>query len=206
MNDPMRKPAPMEHPTLDLIRERWSPWAFADTPVPIALLASLLEAARWAPSSMNEQPWRFVIGDKERSPDVHSVLAEAMAPGNRKWAPSAPLLVLVCADTVFRASGATNRFALHDAGQATAFLQLQAVAMGLRVHPMGGYDAAKVRSGIGIPDDHEPCALLAIGFPGHPGQLDDETVRAKEINPSRARKSLRDTVFGFWGVPAPLDP
>ncbi|MFM7322187.1 MAG: nitroreductase family protein [Armatimonadota bacterium] len=205
MMDPVRKPAPADHSVLETIRERWSPWAFAPTPVPAETLASLLEAARWAPSSMNEQPWRFVVGDQVRSPEVHAALASALLPGNALWAASVPLLILVCADTLFRARGTVNRFALHDAGQATAFLQLQATAIGLRCHPMGGYDAAKARVSLGIPDDHETGALLAIGYPESPTVLEDETVRAKETNPVRVRRPLSELVHELWGVPFPIE-
>jgi len=205
MSDPIRKTAPTAHPILEIIRERWSTWAFAETPIPVPVIAALLEAARWAPSSMNEQPWRFVVGDRDRMPDVHAALLEALLPGNAAWAAAAPLLVLVCADTIFRARGTVNRFALHDAGQATAMLQLQATAMGLRCHPMGGYDAAKVRRSFGIPDDHETGTLLAVGFPAGPDTLLDDVVRAKETNPERSRRPLSELVHGTWGFPPPFD-
>src|SRR3712207_2046778 len=124
----------------ELIRERRSPLAYSDRAVGAEELRSLLEAARWAASSYNQQPWHFVVATKGE-PREYGRLLSVLAPANAQWAGRAPVLMLTVAKLTFDADGAPNRHALHDVGQATAQLALQATALGLVVHQMGGFDA-----------------------------------------------------------------
>src|SRR5438876_1035644 len=121
--------------TLDVIRRRWSPRAFSERPVSSQDLALLLEAARWAASSSNEQPWRFIVARKS-DPETHRKLFESLVEANQAWARNAPLLLLTIAKRTFTSNGSPNRHALHDTGMALANLMLQAVSMGIYAHAM----------------------------------------------------------------------
>jgi nitroreductase len=198
----MHKPASPGFPIHELIRDRWSPRAFANKPVEHHLLGSLFEAARWAPSSYNAQPWAYFVAtkdDKENFEKMLSVLVEF----NAGWAKAAPVLVLVVADQKFRHNGSANRNAFYDTGAASALLSLEATSRGLAVHQMAGFDAAKARQVFEIPADWEPIAAIAIGYPGHPDSLPDK-LREGEHAP-RTRKPLSEFVMsGRWGHTSPI--
>lgn len=191
------KRAHTEHPVLDAIAERWSPRAFADQPVSEATLSSLLEAARWAASSYNEQPWSFIVAAKEAATAFSRIL-ECLVEGNRAWARQAPLLMVSVAQTTFSRNGKPNRHAWHDVGQAAANLAVQASALGLQIHQMAGFDAEKATALLHIPAGYEPVACIAVGYPGDVQQL-PENLRTAE-RAERKRKPLSDFVFfGEWG-------
>lgn len=160
--------------------ERWSPRAFWDQPVPDEDLEAVFEAARWAPSSYNEQPWRFVYAtsqeDRER-------FLEAILPGNRAWAQDAPVLVYVVAKTTFEHDGKPNGHAWFDTGAAWMSLALQARQLGLHTHAMGGIEPTKAAEIIDLPDDHEVVCALAIGYRAPLETLPDE-LAAEETEPS----------------------
>jgi nitroreductase len=189
-------------PVHDLIKERRSPLAYSERPVGREELWSLLEAARWAASSYNEQPWRFIVATKE-DPREYERLLGCIVPANALWAGNAPVLMLSVAKLTYDANGASNRHALHDVGQATANLAIQATALGLAVHQMGGFDAARAREEFSIPEGYEPVAAIAVGYPGDPESL-PESLRARERAP-RMRRELSEFVFaGAWGKAAPV--
>ncbi|MCP9464165.1 MAG: nitroreductase family protein [Nitrospira sp.] len=200
----MDKPAPADYPIHDLLARRWSPRAFADQPVEREKLQSLFEAARWAPSSNNEQPWRFIVatkGDEARWNRLFACLVE----GNRVWAVRAPVLVLSVAGRSFGKTGELNRHALHDTGMAVQNLAIQATALGLIVHQMAGFDAEQARKELNIPREYEPVAMMAIGYPGDPNLLPD-ALRERELAPRR-RHPVSSLVFGGeWGAPCWLFP
>ena len=186
-----------EVPVHDLIRERRSPLAYSDRPVGAEELRSLFEAARWAASSYNEQPWHFIVATKD-DPAEYGRLLGCIAPANALWAGKAPVLMLTVAKLTYDANGAPNRHALHDVGQATAHLTLQATALGLGVHQMGGFDVARAREEFSIPEGYEPVAAIAVGYPGDPDELPD-SLRARASAP-RTRRELGEFVFaGRWG-------
>ena len=192
----MNKEASTSHPVHELIRRRWSPRAFASRPVDAQTLGSLLEAARWAPSAMNEQPWTFIVATKEQ-PDEYARLLDCLVPGNQVWARQAPVLMIAVAKLRFDRNDKPNRHAFHDVGLAAAQLTLQATALGLGVHQMGGIDVGKIRETYAIPESHEPVTGIAIGYPGDPDTL-PEKLRESELAP-RQRKSLDEIVFsGTW--------
>ena len=193
----MRKPAPSDFPVHQLIIDRWSPRAFSERPVPPDVLRSLFEAARWAPSSNNEQPWAYIVAtrdDHENFAKVLSVLVEF----NASWAKSAPMLALAVAELNFAKNNAPNRNAQYDTGAATALLSVEATARGLAVHQMAGFDPAKAREVFTIPAGWEAIAAIAIGYPGDPNSL-PQALKDRELAP-RTRKPLSEFVMsGHWG-------
>ncbi len=196
----MHNPAPVDHPVHELIQRRWSPRVFSDRPVEAATLLTVLEAARWAPSSFNEQPWSLIVATRE-TPEHFERLLACLTPGNQSWARHAPVLMLSVAKLAFERNGKPNRHALHDVGLASAQLALQATALGLAVHFMAGFDGALARETFGIPDGFEPGAAAALGYSEEIDRLSDEA-RERELAPRR-RKPLEDFVFSQrWGEPA----
>jgi nitroreductase len=193
------KPAPTEHEILDLLARRWSPRAFSSRPVDSETLLRLFEAARWAPSSGNMQPWSFFVAMKD-DPVEHERLASALVPGNA-WARQAPVLALSVA--IVDRGGKANRHAWHDVGLAAENLVIQAVSVGLCVHMMAGFSPDKAREVLAIPDGNDPVAMMAIGYAGDPESLPDD-LRQRELAP-RQRKQIGEFLFtGGWGQSAPL--
>jgi nitroreductase len=198
----MQKPAPTDVPLQPLIRDRWSPRAFADKPVPPDVLRSLFEAARWAPSSNNQQPWTYIVATKDDPENFNKVLS-TLVEFNAGWAKHAPVLALSAAQVKVPKDGSPNRVALHDVGSASAQLTFEAVAHGLFVHQMAGFDPEKARRVFSIPQDWEPVTAMAIGYPGDPQTLPDR-LRDRELAP-RTRKPLSEFVItGTWGHTAPF--
>ncbi len=192
-------PQDLSLPVHPLIAERWSPRAFdAHRVVERDKLLAVLEAARWAPSCYNDQPWRYIVGDRLRSPPIWQGLLETLAEVNRIWCQRAPLLIAAITDTRFEQSGEPNRWAPHDVGAASAYLCLEAVHQGLIAHQMGNFDADALRRRFGIPERYMPMSIIAIGYPGDPHLLDGWQ-RAAE-NATRQRRPLESFVFeGPWG-------
>jgi nitroreductase len=196
----LKKPADTSEPIHELLRERWSPRAFDSRPVEAEKLRSLFEAARWAASSYNGQPWYYIVAMKDDADNFNHIL-ESFVEFNRNWAKGAPVLLLSVAALRFEHSGDPNRHAFHDVGQASANLALQAVALGLQVHQMAGILPDKARELFSIPQGYEAVAGMAIGYLGDPGTL-PEKLRERELAP-RVRKPLRSFVFeGKWGEAA----
>jgi len=193
----LKKPAPSDFPVHELIRERWSPRAFADKPVPQDVLRSIFEAARWAPSSYNEQPWAYIVATKDDKENFEKMLS-VLVDFNAQWAKSAPVLALAVAKLAFANNNAPNRNAQYDTGAATALLSVEATARGLAVHQMAGFDAEKARQAFGIPKGWEPIAALAIGYAGDPASL-PAPLKDREMTP-RTRKPIGEFVMvGQWG-------
>ncbi|HKO04328.1 MAG TPA: nitroreductase family protein [Candidatus Acidoferrales bacterium] len=198
----MDRSAPAEYPIDALLARRWSPRAFADRPVDAAVLRQLFEAARWAASCYNDQPWYYLVATRENPQEFQKMLA-CLVEANQVWAKAAPVLAISVARTKFQHNGAPNRHAQHDVGAASAFLALEATSLGLAVHQMGGFDTARARESYSIPADFEPMAAMAIGYPGHPDSL-SEKHRAGETAP-RLRRPISDFVYsGNWGSAAPF--
>ncbi len=198
----MEKLAEAQYPIHDLLRKRWSPRAFSSRPVEAEKLRSLWEAARWAPSSYNEQPWSFIVATKEDEAE-YARLLRCLVEGNIQWAQHAPVLMVSVAKLHFDENGESNRHAFHDVGQAVANLIVQATALGLVVHQMAGIFPDKIRKLYGIPEGHEAVAGIALGYPGDPETL-PERLRQRELAP-RSRRPIQDFVFaGRWGQPSPI--
>jgi len=186
-------------PLHELLEKRWSPRAFdVKRSVSRDQLAALLEAARWAPSCNGDEPWRYLMWDRARDPDGWQKAYDCLSENNKKWVKNVPLLLLSCAGSIFGHSGKPNRYGQHDTGAASVCLALQGAALGLAVHQMGGYDAAKARAAFDIPPEYTPMAMIAVGYQASPDVLDPET-REKELK-ARARKPLETHFFeGGWG-------
>jgi nitroreductase len=190
------KHAPGVAGMLDAILHRWSPRAWADRPVPPEDLKRGFEAARWAASCSNEQPWRFLVG--RRGDAAFEKIAEALVPGNQ-WARSAPVLVLSAARRHFAQNGQSNLHAWHDVGAAMANFAVQITALGLHSHSMAGFDHEKAKALFAIPDDYDTVAVTAVGYFGDPESL-PEPLRKREETP-RERRDLREFVFSEWEKP-----
>jgi nitroreductase len=193
----MSNPAPVEFPVHDLIRNRWSPRAFSDKPVPPEVLRSLFEAARWAPSSNNEQPWAYIVATKDDKENFERSLG-SLIEFNANWAKKAPVLAIAVAELAFAKNSAPNRNAQYDVGAASLQLAIEATARGLVVHQMAGFDPESAREAYGIPQGWEPIAAMAIGYPGDATSL-PEPYQTRERAP-RTRKPIREFVMsGQWG-------
>jgi len=198
----MHKPAVTDAPVHELIQNRWSPRAFSEQPVEPEILRSLFEAARWAPSSNNEQPWAYLVATKDDAENFAKMLG-VLVEFNANWAKDAPVLALSVAHLKTNRDGKPNRVAVHDVGSATAQLTFEANTRGLLVHQMAGFDAEKARQTFAIPPDWEPVAAMAIGYPGNPESLPDK-LRERELAP-RTRKPVSEFVMtGSWGHTAPF--
>ncbi|HUA00659.1 MAG TPA: nitroreductase family protein [Candidatus Aquilonibacter sp.] len=191
------RPAPAAAPIHDLISHRWSPRSFESRPVEPEKLRSLFEAARWAASSYNAQPWYFIVATKDDPENFKKVL-ETFVEFNQGWAKHAPVLVLSVAANKMPHDGSPNRHALHDVGQAAANLSLQATAVGLQVHQMAGILPEKAREIFSIPPDFEAVAGFAVGYPGEPSSLPD-ALREREHAPRQRRPASSFVFTGTWG-------
>ncbi|MDX8390373.1 MAG: nitroreductase family protein [Mariprofundaceae bacterium] len=182
----------------EIIAQRWSPRAFAaDKAVAREKLLSILEAARWAPSCFGDEPWRFVVCDRFEDESQWQLMLKTLAPKNQEWAQHAPIFILICADSVFRHNGIANRWAQYDTGAAAISLCLQANALGLVSHQMGGFDPNAVKACSKVPEQFTPMSVIAIGYQGEALTL-DEGFRAIEME-ERHRQPLTEIAFsGQW--------
>jgi nitroreductase len=187
-----------EVPVEDLFLRRWSPRAFAETPIDVDTLKAIFSAGQWAASSFNEQPWRFVVGRKGDS--VWQRIFESLAPANQSWTKAAPVLFASFAKKTFSHNGAANRVAQHDVGAASAQISLEATARGLHTHGMAGFDPEKLAMSFSVPNDFEAVACWALGYRGDPETLNEQQ-KQMELSP-RKRKPLAEIVFRDWESPA----
>jgi len=173
----------------ELLARRWSPRAFSPRPVESEKLAQLFEAARWAPSSYNAQPWAFIVATREDAEGYTRLLSTLVEP-NRQWAQQAPVLILSVAKLDFDHVARPNRHAFYDLGQAVANFTVQATSLDLHIHQMGGFDPGAARDLFAIPKGYEPVSVMALGYQDEP-----------PAEPAaRTRKPLTDFVFsGRWG-------
>jgi nitroreductase len=196
------KHASADHDVLDLIRERWSPRAFDPTRrISRDDIWRLFEAARWSPSSRNEQPWRFILVDRVDHQEIHEALMTTLTASNQAWAHLAPVLMLVAAKLTVGESVDANRHAFYDTGQAVAYLTLQAQAQGLGARQMEGFERVRAAAICDVPEQYDLAAVIAVGYPGAPDLLPNEKHRQLEVTP-RARRPASDFVFGGkWATP-----
>lgn len=185
------KEADTNYPIHKLIQKRWSPRSFSDESVDPELLNQLFEAARWAPSSYNEQPWRFIVAQKEDS-EAFAKLSQVMNDFNKGWAKDAPVLVLGLAKKTFDLDGRENKHAGHDLGQAIAHLTFEATRHELYVHQMAGILPEKAEELYDIPEDYEPMTMFTIGYKGRPESLGEKL--QKQETSTRSRKPLDEIV------------
>jgi len=184
---------------LDPIERRKSAMAYDDRKVSAGILRLVFEAARWAPSSFNEQPWRFIVGTRD-DPDAHARVASCLSKGN-DWARKAPVLVVAIASTNLSRNGRPNAYYAHELGLALQNLMVQATALGLASHPMGGFDKEKAAELLQVPEGYRPMTMVALGYPGDPAAL-SASDRERELGPRR-RKPLDELIFaGRFGEAA----
>ncbi len=197
----IEKPAQVSRPIHELMARRWSPRAFDPTRAVAAQdLIALLEAARWAPSCFNAQPWRYLVWDRQRDAASWQRAFACLSEGNQAWVKDVPVLMLSCADSIFEYNQKPNRWGQHDTGAASENLCLQALTLGLAAHQMGGFDADRARTEFSIPERYECMAMIAIGYPAAAQELDAE-VREKELSP-RERQAVGEFAFlGSWATP-----
>jgi nitroreductase len=192
----MQKPATTSVEILETLKQRWSPRAFSDKKIESHKLKAVFEAARWAMSGYNAQPWRFIVGIKGDS-NYENVL-QSLNEWNQNWAKSAPVLILVVGEKIASFNGKENNTFKYDCGAAAAMLTVQASALDLYTHQMGGVLPEKAREIFNIPAEFEVLTGMALGYMG---QLDriDESFHQEETKP-RTRKNLNEIVFNTtWG-------
>jgi nitroreductase len=187
----IEKLADTQYPIHELLQKRWSPRAFSDRLVDEADLLSLFEAARWAPSSSNAQPWAFLLATKADA-EMHARFVDILSVSNRLWAASAPVLLLAVA-RLERRPGMPNLWSGYDLGQAVAYFTVQAEALGLSLRQMGGFDRQLARELFAIPASHDPITAIALGYRAAPEDM-PEDVRLRELEP-RTRLPLSEFVF-----------
>jgi nitroreductase len=178
----MQKSAQIEHPLLDVIHKRRSKRAYSDKAIDQGTIDSLFEAARWAPSSNNEQPWVYIYAKKDQ-PELWNKLFETLNESNKVWAENAQLLVLSVIRKNYLRNDQPNSSAKYDLGAANAFLSLQATHVGLNVHQLGGFNRQKATENMVIPETHEPVIIMAIGYPGIAESL-PENLKVRELAPN----------------------
>ena len=194
----MNSRATTDFPVSDVIAQRWSPYAFADRPVSREDLQSLFEAARWAPSSYNEQPWSYLVATREDAA-AFATLLSCLVEGNQQWAKAAPVLALGCTRLNFVRDGRPNAAAVHDLGLASAGLLVEATTRGLAVHQMIGILPDRARQIYQVPEGVQPLTGLAIGYAGDPAALPKQ-LRSRDAA-RRTRKPVQEFVFsGKWGT------
>ena len=190
----MNRTAPTEHPIHDLLRQRWSPYAFdPDRPVSQSDLQALFEAARWAMSSYNAQPWRYIVGVRERNPEVWEQVLSVLVEGNQPWAKNAPVLALGVVEHHFEYNDKDNKAAVHDLGAASASLTFEATARGLFVHQMIGIEPDIAREVFDLSGSLEPLTGLAIGYVGDASVVSRDY--AERDTNDRERKPLDDLII-----------
>jgi len=194
----MKKPAITQQAIHELLANRWSGRAYdAGKAVSQEQVVSLLEAARWAPSCFGDQPWRYVFCNKADNMQAWQAAFDCLVPGNQGWAVNAPVLLLICADTLFGHNDKPNKWAAYDTGAATENLCLQATALGLMAHQMGGFDADKARTTFKVPERYQILAMVTVGYQAAIEGLSEED-KAREVA-ARSRKPLDELFFnGVW--------
>ena len=197
----MNKPAITQVSIDETIANRWSGRAYdSNQVVSQAQIIALLEAARWAPSCFGDQPWRFIVWNKNIDTNAWQQALDCLAPSNQTWAKDAPLLMLVCADTLFNHNQQVNRWAQYDTGAAAENLCLQASSMGLMAHQMGGFNADLAREKFNIPAQFTLMAMISVGYQAVIASLDGDALTRETA--TRSRRALSDLFFaGCWDKP-----
>ena len=195
----MHKPAITQVAINDTVANRWSGRAYnPEKVVSHDDLIALLEAARWAPSCFGDQPWRFIVCNKNTDAQSWQQGFSCLAESNQLWAKDAPLLLVVCADSLFSHNLQANRWAQYDTGAASENLCLQASSMGMMAHQMGGFNATVARIAFAIPDQFTLMAIISVGYPADSGSLTPEILSRETA--ARKRKPLNELIFtSSWG-------
>ena len=188
------KRAEVDHPIEDVFVERYSPYAFDPRPVEAEKLRSVLEAARWAASSFNEQPWAFMVAERQDEA-AFARMVGCLVEANQGWAQHAGVLMIAATKRQFSRNNKANRVCEHDVGLAAGNLTIQATLLGLAVHQMAGIDVTKTRHTYGIPEGWDPITAIAIGYAADPDEIGDDELAQRDRAP-RTRRKLGEFVFG----------
>lgn len=189
-----RKPVTTNLPVIEPIIERWSPMAFDPKPVEEEKILAMFEAARWAPSSFNEQPWRYIYAQKG---DTNRDVLESLLTEGNAWAKNAGVLMISFASKNFARNNKPNYHSLHDTGAASAYLVAQLPSLGLVGHQMQGFDSEHANEKLGVPDDFAPGSMIAVGYYGDHNALKDDWKQREDA--PRVRKDLHEIAFnGEW--------
>ncbi len=183
--------AATNHPVIDFIKDRWSPVVFSNKPVISSDLMSVFEAARWAPSSRNEQPWRFLYG--HNGDEVFNQIYSTLMDGNKIWAKNAAVLIAVFSEKFSSFNQKPMKHYFFDTGSACTLLQIQAISMGIYSHTMGGFSSKKIVENFSIPDNLEPATVIAMGYLGNPNSAPKEL--AERDSTKRTRKDLKEIIL-----------
>jgi nitroreductase len=194
----MKKPAITEQPIHSLLADRWSSRAYDPSQlVSNESLLSIMEAARWGPSCMGDQPWQFIVFHKRDATSWTQAL-NCLSIGNQNWAMDASILILACANQKFSHNDKTNRWNQYDTGAACENICLQATSLGLVAHQMGGFDVEKTRELFQIPSQYDLMSFIAIGFPLALEKISAEALSKEQE--ARKRKPLREVFYtNHWG-------
>jgi nitroreductase len=197
----MKKTAPAKYDIHPLLAERWSPRAYSSKEIPAKAIQRLFEAARWAPSSSNDQEWRFIIGFK--GDEAHKKLFDTLVEFNRLWAGEAYMLMLVCGETISKKTGKYSPIYAYDVGQAVAMLSIQATHEGLYAHQMGGFDKSRAKEIFELPEHVEPLTVISIGYSGNAEDLHPNLKPMEKAE--RVRNNFNTFVFtNKFGEPSTL--
>ena len=196
------KLAQPDYPVLPVIAERWSPYAYDPRPVERDKLLSCLEAARWAASSYNEQPWTYILAERGDAA-AFARLLDCLVEGNQAWAKNVGVLIVTVVSRNFTKNGKPNAACEHDVGLAAGNLTLQATALGLHVHQMIGIEPYKVRAAYNVPEGHDPLTAIAIGYAAAVAPGTTDKLQQRDLAP-RSRKSISEFVVSTWGQSASL--
>ena len=185
------KTASTKYPVLDIIKNRWSPRSFSGKAISDESINTIMEAATWSFSAMNEQPWRYIVA--KRGTGLFQSFIELLYPGNKPWNINAAALVLSLRKTTYSGTGKANNIALHDIGSANILLTLQANSMGIYTHVIEGYSKEAAKELLALEEGLEPVVMIAIGYPDAAEKL-EEPFKAREISP-RSRKDLAEILL-----------
>jgi nitroreductase len=185
------KHATTQYPVMDIIKHRWSPRSFSGKNISANDVNTILEAASWSFSAINEQPWRYIVAHK--GTPLFDTFFNSLFPGNQPWNKQAAALVLSLQKTIFSSNGNANGIALHDVGAANMLLTIQANSLGIYTHLMGGFDKEKAISTLQLPGDTEAVVMIALGYPDDAEKL-EEPFKERETAP-RSRKQLSEIVL-----------
>lgn len=184
------KETPINHPIEEILQKRWSPNGFSSEKIDQETINSLFEAARWAPSAFNEQPWRYIYATQD-SPEQFEKISKLLMDGN-SWAKNAFILVLICAHKKLAYNNKDNSHYKYDTGAATQNINIQAASLGLVTHEMAGFFTDKAIETYKLPEEIEPIAMMAIGK-YDPSNLSDD-LKQRESKP-RTRNPIEEFVF-----------
>lgn len=185
----MSREESLSNTVFELLEKRFSPVIFSDKEVEDDKLFRLFEAARWAPSSFNDQPWNFIYGRKGKD-QVYNTLFDLLMESNQVWAKYAPVLMLSVANMISPTTQKENRFAFHDTGMAMGNMLVQATSMNIYIHQMGGYSKKDAVDKLNIPQTHAPVAMIALGYRAGVKGFPDDLI--KRDQKERTRRQIKD--------------